>query len=335
MYTKCKTLSSNRVEKGKQYLITHGTAQGSCLGPLLFNIFCNDIYLYIRHCKLILFADDTTLHESHRNMTYLTHMVQEDIKNLDSWFKANKLSLNTQKSVVMMFLPRTSDDNIKHPIIKIDTVSLPVVSQTKFLGITIDNKLSWKEHINNIIRKISINKILIGKSRKLMTHIAKRNIYYAHIYPHLTYANTIWSGHITAKQRKKINTIQKYCVRAITNKSNSYHTDPMFNTLKIMKFDEIEKFELCKLLFCVKEKLIPAPIYNMFNTLGKKTHCYNTRYKNLPNIKKHTSTEFNKSFLCKGITCYSQLNGEVKKATNKNDFIRKYKLNLYKTNFKL
>ena len=313
LYTKCKTLSSNIIEKDKQYSITHGTAQGSCLGPLLFNIFCNDIYTYIRSCKLILFADDTTLHESHRNMNYLTHMVQEDIKNLDSWFKANKLSLNTQKSVVMMFLPRTTDENLKHPIIKIDTVSLPVVSQTKFLGITIDNKLSWKEHINNIIRKISINKILIGKSRNLMTHTAKRNIYYAHIYPHLTYTNTIWSGHTTAKQHKKINTIQKYCVQAITNKSNSYHTNPIFNTLKIMKFDEIEKFELCKLLFCVKEKLIPAPIYNMFNTLGKKTHCYNTRYKNLPNIKKHTSTEFNKSFLCKGITCYSQLNRGNKK----------------------
>ena len=335
LYTKCKTLSSNKLEKSKQYLITHGTAQGSCLGPLLFNIFCNDIYLNIRRCKLILFADDTTLHVSHRNMNYLTHMVQEDMKNLDSWFKANKLSLNTQKSVVMVFLPRTSDKILKQPIIKIDTVSLPVVSQTKFLGITIDNKLSWKEHINNIIRKISINKILIGKSRNLMTQAAKRNIYYAHIYPHLTYANTIWSGHTTAKQRKKINTIQKYCVRAITNKSNSYHTDPMFNTLKIMKFDEIEKFELCKLLFCVKEKLIPAPIYNMFNTLGEKTHGYNTRYKNVPNIKKHTSTEFNKSFLCKGITCYSQLNGEIKKATNKTDFIRKYKLNLYNTNIKL
>ena len=145
-------------------------------------------------------------------MNYLTHMVQEDIKNLDSWFKANKLSLNTQKSVVMVFLPRTSDENFKQPIIKIDTVSLPVVSQTKFLGITIDNRLSWKEHINNIIRKISINKILIGKSRNLMTHTAKRNIYYAHIYPHLTYANMIWSGHTTAKQHKKINTIQKYCV---------------------------------------------------------------------------------------------------------------------------
>ena len=103
--------------------------------------------------QIILFADDTTLHVSHRNMNYLTHMVQEDMNNLDSWFKANKLSLNTQKSIVMVFLPRTSDKILKQPTIKIDTVSLPVVSQTKFLGITMTTNLSWKEHINNIIRK--------------------------------------------------------------------------------------------------------------------------------------------------------------------------------------
>ena len=330
LHVKCKTLSSNATEISKQYLITHGTAQGSCLGPLLFNIFCNDIYINIKHCKIILFVDDTTLYESHRNLTYLNYMIQEDIKNLSSWFKANKLSLNIQKTVAMLFLPRKSTNKSTNLTLEIDTEPLPVVSQTKFLGITIDNQLSWNEHVNNIIRKISTNKILIGKSRNLMTSTAKRNIYYAHIYPHLSYANTIWSCHTTPKQRKQIGTIQKYCIQAITNKSISHHTDPMFTSLKIMKFEEIENFELCKLLFCVKEKLVPAPILNMFHTLGKKTHHYNTRYKNLPNIKRHTSNEFNKSFLCKGITYYSQLNGEIKNAKNKDDFVRKYKLNLYK-----
>ena len=143
LHVKCKTLSSNATEISKQYLITHGTAQGSCLGPLLFNIFCNDIYINIKHCKIILFADDTTLYESHRNLTYLNYMIQEDIKNLNSWFKANKLSLNIQKTVAMLFLPRKSANKSTNLTIEIDTEPLPVVTQTKFLGITIDNQLSW------------------------------------------------------------------------------------------------------------------------------------------------------------------------------------------------
>ena len=94
LQVKCKTLSSNHVEISNRYPITHGTAQGSCLGLLLFNIFHNDIYENIKYCNLILFADDTTLYASHRNSNYLNYMIQEDLENLNSWFKVNKLPLN-------------------------------------------------------------------------------------------------------------------------------------------------------------------------------------------------------------------------------------------------
>ena len=65
-------------ESSSKYQITYGTAQGSCLGPLLFNIFCNDLYLNISNCNLIMFADDTTLYASHRNSQYLNYLIQED-----------------------------------------------------------------------------------------------------------------------------------------------------------------------------------------------------------------------------------------------------------------
>ena len=67
---KCKTLSSNTIETSNKYQIKYGTAQGSCLGHLLFNIFCNDIHYNVEYCKLILFTDDTTIYTSHRNLTY-------------------------------------------------------------------------------------------------------------------------------------------------------------------------------------------------------------------------------------------------------------------------
>ena len=66
---KCKTLSSNIIETSNRYQIKYDTAQGSCLGPLLFNIFCNDIHYNVEYCNLILFTDDTTIYASHRNST--------------------------------------------------------------------------------------------------------------------------------------------------------------------------------------------------------------------------------------------------------------------------
>ena len=63
------------------------------------------------------------------------------------------------------------------------------------------------------------------------------------------------------------------------------HTDPLFKVLRIMTIDEIIKFKLCKLAYCLKENIMPSPILELFNAIGKKTHWYSTRYKNLPNIK--------------------------------------------------
>ena len=90
---------------------------------------------------------------------------------------------------------------MKNPI-KILTTEGPLPSEesTRFLGVIIDNKLTWMTHTNNLITKLSTNKILIGKSKNLMNQDAKRLIYFAHIHSHLMYANTVWSTHISGKQ---------------------------------------------------------------------------------------------------------------------------------------
>ena len=211
---KCQTLSCNKIETSNQYQIKHGTPQGSCLGPLLFNLFCNDLYLNVEHCNLIMFADDTTLYASHRNITYLNHILQHDLTNLENWFVANKLSLNTSKTFGMKFW-HSPNINTKELNLTLNQTSIPLVSSTKFLGVNIDNKLTWTEHINNIITKISVNKNLIGRSRNLLSIQAKKCIYYAHIYSHLAYAVTVWGNSVTSKQKKNIETIQKFCIRAI------------------------------------------------------------------------------------------------------------------------
>ena len=82
---------------------TVGTAQGSCLGPLLFVVFCIDIYMLPLLGQLILFADDTTLLESHKNKRFLDYAIMHDLKLMMDWLRANKLSLNISKMVAMKF----------------------------------------------------------------------------------------------------------------------------------------------------------------------------------------------------------------------------------------
>ena len=97
-----------------------------------------------------------------------------------------------------------------------------------------------------------------------------------------------------------------------------------------MRFTEIIDYELCKLGFNLKEKLLPAPIIKLFENCSKKTHPYSTRNKNLPNIRKHKSREYNNSFLCKSLTCINKLNYKIKNSKNKFDFIQNYKQQLFK-----
>ena len=77
--------------------------QGSCLGPLIFLIFCNDLYLNLELCYGILFADDTTIYKSHKNLRYLTWAIKNDLEILTDWFKANHLSINSKKSISILF----------------------------------------------------------------------------------------------------------------------------------------------------------------------------------------------------------------------------------------
>ena len=200
------------------------------------------MYLNIDLCNLILFADDTTLYASHKNIKYLNYMLQTDLNTLDLWFRANKLSLNILKTNTMTIKPKPNGSPLKNKL-KLNNKTLPIVEHTKFLGVTIDNKLSWTPHINSIISKISVNKNLLAKARHLLPPKVKKYIYYAHIHSHLNYANTIWSGHMTSKQITALEKIQKHCIRSINNSKKTSHTDPQFKKLKIMKIKEITKYD--------------------------------------------------------------------------------------------
>ena len=130
------TTSGNKITYSEAYDISFGTAQDSCLGPLLFLLFCNDIHLLPLYSQLILFADDTTLFNSHKSERYLEYMLNRDLEILFDWFRANQLSINFEKTVMMQFWSK--QDKIK---IRAMNNLIPNVWNTKFLGVFIDDNL--------------------------------------------------------------------------------------------------------------------------------------------------------------------------------------------------
>ena len=152
------TTSPNKTVKSERFDITYGTAQGSCLGPLLFILFVNDIHHLPIYSKLILFAMiQQSLIVIHATNT-CSFMLEHDLNLMTDWFNANKLSLNLHKTAAMQFW-----NNKTSLELRVDNIKIPVVESTKFLGVQIDNQLTWHNHANRLSNKLSINKRLMAK----------------------------------------------------------------------------------------------------------------------------------------------------------------------------
>ena len=303
--------------------ITFGVPQGSCLGPLLFLVFCNDLYMHLEMTKSILFADDTTIFNSHRDINYLTWTILHDLEILSDWFKANKLTLNLNKSVCIFF--KGGHTTGPPPQITIDNTAIQYVNYTKFLGIWIDKDLKWTTHTNTLILKLQRNSNMLFRTKNMLSVQAKKILYFAQIYSHLTYGMSVWGPMATRDAIKKLSSIQLKCIKCIgKNKTDTF-----------MIVSDLIKFELAKFGWKITNKQLPPSLStNILTThCGQtltKTHRYSTRNKAIPNIPAVKNKLYSASIFCKGISFFSNLPTELKNLKSKSLFYKQTKSYLSK-----
>ena len=303
--------------------ITCGVPQGSVLGPLLFILYINDICNTSDIITFCLFADDTSLLYTDKNVDLAVQNLNLELRKITTWLLANKLCINVLKSNYIIFCASQYKYIQSVPIILNDT-NLDQAKGTKFLGIYIDENLTWKKHIDIITAKISKNIGVMNRLKYFLPSSILLTLYNSFVLPYLNYSILTW-GSPTPKCNRLL-TLQKRAVRVISKTGFCEHSGPLFANLNLLKFTDLYHLNLGKFMYKYMNGALPA-CFNPCFTLTSNIHSYNTRSaarKNLYVNYSRTSL-FKNSAVQRGTLYWNSLDDSFKSSPTLSSFARKLK----------
>ena len=242
--------------------------------------FMHDITNTSDVLEFILFADNTTILKSHPNIENQINCINEELKEVSNWFKANKLSVNASKTNYMILgTPRMVShmDELNVNVI-LDSTALEKVKHTKFLGVLIDDCLKWKNHTDCVSKTISRN---IGVMNKLKHFVPTRilhTLYCTLVLPFLNYGILIW-GDTCKLYLDKLIKLQKWAIRTVSNSHYRSHTGPIFAIYNVLTVTDMHTLELDTFMYRNSVNELPSSFNNYF-TKRSEVHNYLTRHGN-------------------------------------------------------
>lgn len=255
--------------------ISCGVPQGSILGPLLFNIYINDIINIDDIPKYIIYADDTSLFFTSKDTTHLIGLANSVLDKLSTWSKVNALAINTSKTKAVLFRAKNRIINVTDSL-RIGNSSIEIVSTVKSLGVTFHEHMTWNDHVEKVTNKVSH---VVGILRRLRTFLPtkiKLMLYNALFLSQISYCHLIW-GNTTISNINKLLLLQKKAVRAISNAPLNAHTEPLFTKLGILKVGYIYNHILLKRYHAGQKK--KANFIAQLSNLTPNNSSYHTRHK--------------------------------------------------------
>ena len=259
--------------------VNRGVPQGSILGPLLFLLFINDIVNSSASLQFVLYADDTNIFFSHNNLQCLLSHVQTEMQNVTRWFQVNKLQINKSKTKYMIFNFKERGRKLPTNLnLQIENEVVEQVEYTNFLGVIIDNKLSWEKHIASVSNKISSSIGILRKLKSVLPSETLFTLYRSLIHPHLSYCSLVW-GRTYKRFYMPLFILQKRAVRLCCNEHRRANTSPLFKSLHLLKLPDLITHNTLLFMYKFKCGLLPS-VFSDFFPLTSAIHSVNTRGKN-------------------------------------------------------
>lgn len=283
----CQIISSYLMNR-KQYVavkgttssvrsVTIGVPQGSVLGPFFFSVIINDLPINLS-TNAIIYADDTTLLARNNNIVDLNAAIQLAETEAKNWFSSNKLHCNSDKTQNILLSLSSNQD--PHSV--------------KLLGITIDTKLSWADHIENVCKRVSRVSFLLWKLRELISMEYLRSCYFALFQSHISYGLILW-GH--SPFVTKILTIQKKVIRTLCRAAPRDHCRPLFIDMKLLT---VVNLYIYQVLVYTKSNI-------QFFTSRQLIHSHFTRNNNRLDLPYHRLSKVGSSYKINCVKFYNKM----------------------------
>ena len=196
--------------------------QGSILGPLLFNIFINDLfYAFDKGCNLYNYADDNTLGFCHGDKLVLGQQLEGYAEHAIAWFKDNGMIANPDKFQAMVLSPKNKDGILRFSISGADIVSS---NHIKLLGVYLDQNLSFDKHISHLCKRASRQTYALARICKYLNDGTRISLYHAFIASNFKYCDIAWHF-CSAGNTYKLEKMNKRALRIVLNDYNSTYMD--------------------------------------------------------------------------------------------------------------
>ena len=255
-------------------VVVCGVPQGSVLGPLLFLLYTNDLS-NASDFDINLFADDTCLLLCNVSLDELQRQCNHNAALVDEWFRSNKLTTNSKKASNFLLSHCTRESSTSNFKINMGNVQLKRVESVKYLGVLLDEKVTWSQQIEYLSKRLSSAAGIFSKLRYYLDIRTMIEMYHALFNSKLQYAILCW-GSTSSTSLSKLQTLQNKAIRNMNKAPRFYRLDNYYLNQRILKVHDLFYLEVAKFMHGHFHGTLPI-CFSSFFIESRYLHRYNTR----------------------------------------------------------